>query len=205
MRWMYCGQPPTQNIRFGYGPAEEVKRRLLTLWNSVSFLSTYAAIEGFQPGLADLDGGPAGVELRALDRWLLARTHAFLAEAEEAYEGFLTVDVIRAFDAFVDDLSNWYIRRSRRRFYGPDRAAFRTLWTALVQAVRAIAPIMPFLAEHLWQALVVRPCPGAPDSVFLASWVSPSAVPGDESAARGDRRGTAAWSSSVAAPVPRPT
>ncbi|MEZ5098897.1 MAG: isoleucine--tRNA ligase [Thermoleophilia bacterium] len=181
MRWMYCGQPPTQNIRFGYGPAEEVKRRLLTFWNSVSFLSTYARIEGFQPTYADLAGGPQGVELRPLDRWLLARTHRFLAEAEQAYEGYLTVDVIRAFDAFVDDLSNWYIRRSRRRFYGDDPAAFRTLWTALVQALRAIAPIMPFLAEHLWQSLVVRPCgEAAPDSVFLAGWATPAAVPADE-------------------------
>jgi isoleucyl-tRNA synthetase len=172
MRWMYCQQPPTQNLRFGYTPAEAVKRKLLTLWHSASFLVTYARIEGFEPRYADLAEGPAGVELRPLDRWLLARTQAFLAEAAEAYEGYLTVGVTRAFDAFVDDLSNWYIRLSRRRFYSFDEAAFRTLWVGLVQALRAIAPIMPFLAEHLWQNLVTG-AEGAPDSVFLAGWPAP--------------------------------
>ncbi|MFN8187574.1 MAG: isoleucine--tRNA ligase [Gaiellales bacterium] len=174
MRWMYCQQPPTQNIRFGYGPAEEVKRRLLTLWNSVSFLVTYANVEGFVPRYADLAGGPGEAELRPLDRWLLARTQAFVGEATEAYEGYLTVGATRAFDAYVDDLSNWYIRRSRRRFWEEgDEAAFRTLWLGLVQAVRVVAPIMPFLAEHLWQRLVAG-AEGAPDSVFLAGWPEPS-------------------------------
>jgi isoleucyl-tRNA synthetase len=71
----------------------------------------------------------------------------------------------------VDDLSNWYIRRSRRRFWrGGDAAALSTLWYSLVHALRAIAPVMPFLADHLWQNLVAGPCDDAPDSVFLAGW-----------------------------------
>jgi isoleucyl-tRNA synthetase len=74
--------------------------------------------------------------------------------------------VIRAFDAFVDDVSNWYIRRSRRRFYAFDEAAFRTLWFALVQSLRVIAPVMPFLTEHLWRNLVAD----GPASVHLAPW-----------------------------------
>ena len=77
---------------------------------------------------------------------------------------------MRAFEAFVDDLSNWYIRRSRRRFWDGDEAALRTLWFALVQSLRVIAPVMPFLAEHLWQKLVARPLDGAPESVHLAGW-----------------------------------
>ena len=174
MRWMYCAQPPSQNIRFGFGPAEEVKRKLLTLWNSVSFLVTYGNIEGFRPRYEDVAAGPAGAELRPLDRWLLARTQAFLEEAATAYEGFMTVGVIRAFEGFVDDLSNWYIRRSRRRFYAYDDAAFRTLWYALVQALRVMGPVMPFLAEHLWRNLVGRACAGAPESLFLADWPGPA-------------------------------
>ena len=79
-------------------------------------------------------------------------------------------NVIRAVESFFDDLSNWYIRRSRRRFYTYDEAAFRTLWVALVQGIRVIAPVMPFLAEHLWQALVRGLCEQAPDSIFLAGW-----------------------------------
>ena len=78
----------------------------------------------------------------------------------------MTVDVIRAFEAFSDDLSNWYIRRSRRRFWQEDDAAFRTLWYALVQALRAIAPVMPFLSDHLWRDLVQ----GGDASIFLAGW-----------------------------------
>jgi isoleucyl-tRNA synthetase len=169
MRWQFCEQNPGQNLKFGYGPAHEIKRRLLTLWNSVSFFVTYARIEDFQPTWGDLEGGP-DVELRPLDRWLLARTQQLVAEMEEAYERYWTPGLVASFEAFVDDLSNWYIRRSRRRFYGHDEAAFRTLWYALVQSLRTIGPVMPFLAEHLWQALVTGSCKEAPSSVFLADW-----------------------------------
>jgi isoleucyl-tRNA synthetase len=170
MRWLYCQQPPTQNIRFGFGPAEEVKRKLLTLWNSASFLVTYANIEGFRPSFDDLASGPQGIELKPLDYWLVERTHALVAEATEALEASLTVGVIRSFESFVDDLSNWYIRRSRRRFYSFDEAAFRTLWFALVQGIRVISPVLPFLTDHLWKILVADTCDEAPDSIFLAGW-----------------------------------
>jgi isoleucyl-tRNA synthetase len=169
MRWLYCQQPPTQNIRFGFGPAEEVKRRLLTLWNSVKFFVDYANVAGFRPRLEDLGRGPDG-DLQPLDRWIVARTAQLVADATSAYDAFLTVDVVRAFDAFVDDLSNWYIRRSRRRFWDGDEIALRTLWHAVVQAVRVIAPVMPFLADHLWRNLAAE---GAPASVFLAGWPEP--------------------------------
>jgi isoleucyl-tRNA synthetase len=172
MRWQFCAQPPTSNLLFGFGPADEIKRRLLTLWNSVSFLVTYANIEGFRPTYADLQRGP-DCELRPLDRWLVARTQQFVAEATEAYEETLTWRVIRAFEAFVEDVSNWYIRRSRKRFYSFDEAAFRSLWYALAQGLRVVAPVTPFLAEHLWENLVAGACEGAPDSIFLARWPEP--------------------------------
>ncbi len=167
MRWQYCAQPPDRDLLFGFGPGHEIKRKLLTFWNSIGFLVTYGNIEGFEPTLADLETGPP-VE-RPLDRWLVERTNAFVHEATAGYEATLTVDVIRAFEAFVDDLSNWYIRRSRRRFYAYDDAAFRTLWYALVQSLRAVAPVMPFLTEHLWLNLAA----GGPASIFLASWPEP--------------------------------
>ncbi|MBV8396950.1 MAG: class I tRNA ligase family protein, partial [Actinobacteria bacterium] len=163
MRWQYCAQPPDRNLLFGFGPGHEIKRKLLTLWHSAKFLVDYGNIEGFTPIVADLDGGPSAE--RPLDRWLVARTHALVREATDAYEATLTVDVIRAFDSFVDDLSNWYIRRSRRRFYSYDDAAFRTLWYALAQSLRVIAPVMPFLTEHLWRNLV-----GDGSSIFVAGW-----------------------------------
>jgi len=164
MRWQFCAQPPDRDLWFGFGPAHEIKRKLLTLWNSINVLVLYANPAGWEPELGDLDGGPA-VEA-PLDRWLVARTHALVRDATEAYEATLTVDVIRAFEAFVDDLSNWYIRRSRPRFWHEDGAAFRTLWYALVQALRVVSPVMPFLAEHVWANLVR----GGEPSVFLAGW-----------------------------------
>jgi isoleucyl-tRNA synthetase len=174
MRWMFCAQIPSQNLRFGYGPANEIKRKLLTLWNSVGFLVTYANIERWEPRYEDLDAGPRGAELRALDRWLLARTQELVSESTEAYESFWTPKVTRAFEAFVDDLSNWYVRRNRPRFWRGDDAAFRTLWYALTQALRLVAPVMPFVAEELWQILVAGPCRDAPESVHLARWPEPT-------------------------------
>jgi isoleucyl-tRNA synthetase len=165
MRFIYSEQVPSQNVNFGYGPANEVKRRLLTFWNSVSFLVTYANIEGFRPrwGEAPESGKP-------LDRWLVARTQQLIGETTAEFDRFWSPGVVRAWESYVDDLSNWYIRRSRRRFYGDDPAAFATLWWALVHATRAIAPVMPFLADYVWQTLVAQPCEDAPASVFLAGW-----------------------------------
>src|SRR5579885_1489166 len=162
MRWQYCAQPPDRNLLFGFGPGHEIKRKLLTFWNSVSFLVQYANIAGWSPASDDLRAPAVGAPL---DRWLVARTHQLVREATAAYEATLTDDVIRAFESFSDDLSNWYIRRSRRRFWQEEVTAFRTLWFALVQSLRVIAPVLPFLAEHLWRNLV-----GDDRSIFLAGW-----------------------------------
>ena len=175
MRWQFCSQPPTQNLLFGYGPAHEIRRKLLTLWNSCKFLVDYANIDGWTPEWDDLASRPDG-DLEPLDRWLVERTQALVAEATTAYESWLTVDVVRAYESFVDDLSNWYIRRSRRRFWDGDPVALRTLWYGLVQGLRVVAPLMPFLTDHLWRVLTA-PCEGAPASVHLAGW--PEAVEPD--------------------------
>jgi isoleucyl-tRNA synthetase len=157
-RRLYCAQTPSQPLRFGYTMADDVKRRLLTLWNSVGFFVTYAAIAGFEPGRRD-------GERRPLDHWLAARTAQLVRDATDDYERFWTPGIVASFDAYVEDLSNWYIRRSRRRFWDDDPAALQALWESLTTAVRVIAPVMPFLAEYLWRRLV-------PDgsSVFLAGW-----------------------------------
>jgi isoleucyl-tRNA synthetase len=173
MRWQYCAQPPDRNLLFGFGPAHEIKRRLLTLWNSVTFLVRYANIAGWEPSWDDLETGPAG-DLQPLDRWLVERTRQLVEECTAAYEGWLTVDVTRTFESFVEDVSNWYIRRSRRRFWDGDPMAFRALWHGLVTGARVISPVMPFLADHLWRTLTA-PCTGAQPSVFLAGWPEPPA------------------------------
>ncbi|HEY6836581.1 MAG TPA: isoleucine--tRNA ligase [Gaiellaceae bacterium] len=161
MRWIYCAQPPNQNVNFGYGPAEEVKRRLLTLWNSVGFLITYGNIAGWRP-----EWGSEAPSEHALDRWLVARTAALVRDAESAYERYWTPALTSLFERFVDDLSNWYIRRSRRRFWNGEPEALQTLWWSVVQALRVVSPAMPFLADHLWRGLVHD----GPDSVHLAGW-----------------------------------
>ena len=163
MRWQFAAQPPDRNLLFGFGPAGEVKRRLLTLWNSVKFLVDYANAAGFEPSWERLQ--PEG-KLTTLDRWLVERTHAFVADATRGYERWLSPEVMREFEAYLDDLSNWYIRRSRRRFWGDDEAALRTLWYALVQMLRVLAPILPFVTDHLWRTLVLD----GPESVHLAGW-----------------------------------
>ena len=164
MRWLYCEQTPSEPLRFGYGIADDAKRRFLTFWNSAKFFVDYANVSGFRPSWSalNLEG-----DLAPLDRWLVERTHAFVRCAEAAYETFDTVGVMRGYEAYADDLSNWYIRRSRRRFWeGTELEAFQTLWYGLVQTLRVIAPIMPFVTDHLWRNLV----PDGPESVHLAGW-----------------------------------
>jgi isoleucyl-tRNA synthetase len=163
MRWQYSAQPLDRNLLFGFGPANEIKRELLTLWNSVTFFVSYANIDGFRPSWSELE--PIGA-LKPLDRWLVERTRAFVADATASYERFLAHEVIAVYEAYVDDLSNWYIRRSRRRFWDGDEAALRTLWYALVQTLRMLSPVMPFLTDHLWRNLVLD----GPESVHLAPW-----------------------------------
>jgi isoleucyl-tRNA synthetase len=162
MRWQYCAQPPDRNLNFGYGPAHEIKRRFLRYWNSVKFLVDSSLAEGFRP-----EWNAAPQPVHPLDRWLVARTSRLVADATDAYEDFLTHRVVDAFEAYVDDLSNWYLRRSKRRFYSLDEGAFGTLWWSVVQSLRVIAPLVPFLADHLWRNLVPE---SAPESVHLAGW-----------------------------------
>jgi isoleucyl-tRNA synthetase len=169
MRWQYCAQPPSQNLLFGFGPGLEIQRRLLTLWNTASFFVRYANIAGFTPTYASLADGPGDSDVE-LDRWLVARTQQLVAEATAGYEQYMTVVALRAFESYVEDLSNWYVRLSRRRFWNDDETALRTLWWSLVTGLRTVAPIVPFLAEHLWERLVVDVAPDAPRSVFLAGW-----------------------------------
>jgi isoleucyl-tRNA synthetase len=175
MRWMYAGQPPAQNLNFGYGPAGEVKRRLLTLWNTYSFFVLYANVEGFTPRYDLLETGPDPATARPLDRWLAARTQWLVGECRAALDAWESPRLVRAFETFLDDLSNWYVRLSRTRFWRSDdpadtKAAFEALWYALVQAIRCVAPVMPFLADEMWQNLVRRVCPDAPAGVHLAGY-----------------------------------
>ena len=158
MRWQFCEANPGQNIKFGYGPARRGQAP------AADALELGQVLRRLRQRLAR---GRGAAELEPLDHWLLSRTEQLVAEMTDAYERFWTPDVIASYESFVDDLSNWYIRRSRRRFWDGDAAALETLRTALLRSLVVIAPVMPFLAEHLWR--VLRP-EDAPESIFLMPW-----------------------------------
>ena len=169
MRWMYAAQPPSQNMNFGYGPASEVNRTLLTLWNSYRFLVLNANPEGWRPSWQEADEGPRSAH--PLDRWILARVQELVRDARSALDRYATPDLVRAAERFWDDLSNWYVRRSRPRFWKGEPDAFATLHHALVTLCRVVGPAMPFLSEELWGNLVARGCGAdAPRSVHLAGY-----------------------------------
>jgi isoleucyl-tRNA synthetase len=175
MRWMYAGSRPEDNMLFGWHAADESRRRLLVLWNVYSFFVTYARLAGWEP----TQTAPAVADRGPLDRWILARVARLAAEVEKDLVYYDALDATRAIDGFVEDLSTWYLRRSRKRFSrtaepAERAAAFATMHTTLTALARIAAPIMPFLSESIYQNLVVAGglagSDGAPDSVHLTAW-----------------------------------
>ena len=177
MRWMYAGANPAANLRFGYGPGHEVVRRFfLPLWNTYGFLVTYARLDGWTPG-----GTDAAASRTLLDRWILSRLDGLVDGVRASLDDYDAMTVTRLIEAFVDDLSNWYVRRNRRRFWKGEldedkRAAYATLHEVLTTLARLLAPIVPHLADAMWENLVTTVDSGAPDSVHLADF--PARVPG---------------------------
>jgi isoleucyl-tRNA synthetase len=184
MRWMFSAANPAVNMNFGYHLAhEEVRRFFLPLWNTYGFFVTYARLDGWAPsgdsGADTADGVAAARTL--LDRWILSRLAAVSAEVGAALDGFDAQRATRAIEAFVDELSNWYVRRNRRRFWKGEldddkRAAYATLHRVLVDTARLLAPFVPHFADALWQNLVTAVDADAPDSVHLAAFPQASAA-----------------------------
>ena len=171
MRWVFLSQSPTQNLLFGFGTAHEAERRLLTLWNVYSFFVTYANIDNINPSELNL---PAD-RLRPLDRWILSRLNSLLRFGRARLDDYDHGVVPRQVELFIDDLSTWYVRRSRRRFWKPasdqdKQAAYQTLYSCLLTITRFLAPFMPFIAEDMYQNLARSVDPTAPDSVHLSPW-----------------------------------
>ncbi len=184
MRWMYASARPDDNILFGWHAADEARRGLLVLWNVYAFFVTYARLAGWDPGTS------AAVPIAdrpVLDRWILSRMAGVAARAEDRLRDYDSEAATRAMDEAIDDLSTWYLRRSRRRFSRSDDpadrdAAFATLHAALVTLARVLAPILPFMTEGIYDNLVASGDPSAPDSVHMTAW------PAAETAAQRDVR-----------------
>lgn len=168
VRWfMAAGGSPWAARRVGHGTIQEVVRKtLLTYWNTVAFQALYARTSGWAPN----DTDPAEADRPLLDRWLLSELHALVDLVTQAMENYDTQRAGKLLSTFVDDLSNWYVRRSRRRFWQGDPAALRTLHDVLETVTRLMAPLVPFISERVWQDLVVPVTPGSPESVHLADW-----------------------------------
>ncbi len=178
VRWfMAASGSPWAARRVGHANIQEIVRKvLLTYWNTVSFHVLYARTSGWTPG-GDV---PAVSDRPVLDRWLHAETTSLVRGVSDALESFNTQRAGSLLARFVDDLSNWYVRRSRRRFWDADPAALTTLHDTLVTVTKLLAPMVPFITERVWQDMV-RPVDGsAPTSVHLSAWPSYQAAEIDE-------------------------
>jgi len=171
VRWYLVTSSPAGNVRrFSSDMVADVLRNfLLTLWNVYSFFVMYANIDRFDPKLA-VSASPSD-----LDRWILSRLNQTIADVDEALEKYDPTAAGRKIEGFVDVLSNWYVRRSRRRFWRSQNdsdkmSAYATLYGCLVALSKLLAPFVPFVAEEIYRNLVCSANPGAPESVHMADF-----------------------------------
>jgi isoleucyl-tRNA synthetase len=178
LRW-YCltSTPPGNVKRFSEDQVAEITRRFqLILWNVYSFFVMYANIDNYKPeSEANYSAEPE------LDRWIISELNKLILDVDNNLENYNPTDAGRKIESFVGDLSNWYVRRSRRRFWKSESdadkmSAYNTLYTCLVAVTKLLAPFMPYMAEEMYQNLVRSAFPNAPESVHLAEF--PVADPG---------------------------
>ncbi len=180
MRWLYCAHKPENNLLFGYHRAEETRRRfIIPFWNVYSFFTTYAEIDGWSPGLKDFDPdypeGPTPKTQNPLDRWILGRLNQTIKQVSLDLENSNAFNATLEFESLLDDLSNWYVRRSRRRYWKTEtdqdkNTAYETLWHVLVKMIRSLAPVIPFLTEQIYQNIVRSVYPDAHQSIHHTLW-----------------------------------
>ena len=168
VRWfMAASGSPWAARRVGHASIQETVRKvLLTYWNTVAFQVLYARTSGWSPG----DPAPDLAQRPVLDRWALSEAHRLATGVTEALEAFDTQRAGSLLSAYVDDLSNWYVRRSRRRFWAGDPSALATLHECLYVVTLLMAPLTPFITERVWQDLFAATSPELPESVHLAAW-----------------------------------
>jgi isoleucyl-tRNA synthetase len=185
MRWLFCATNPDANLNFGASITDEVRRRfILPLWNSYSFFATYARLDAFDP--TDPAARVPVAERSLLDRWIISQLHRLIGTVRRALDGYEPDATARAIERFtVEELSNWYIRRNRRRFWKSESdrdkaAAYHTLYECLTTLSRLLAPFTPFLAEEMYQNLVRSVDENAPVSVHLTDYPAADTASIDE-------------------------
>jgi isoleucyl-tRNA synthetase len=175
VRWfMLCSGSPWNARRVGHGNIEEVVRKVvLGLWNTAAFFTLYAEVGGWDPTSGGSPAAPEAGGSDPLDAWVRSKLATLVGAVTDALDAFDTAAAGKALAAFLDDLSNWYVRRSRRRFWDGDAAALATLHEVLHTVVRLMAPFTPFVAEEVWRAIRLD---GDVDSVHLADWPAAEAA-----------------------------
>ena len=173
LRWyFYTTTAPWLPKRFSEEAVREGQRKFLgTLQNVYAFFAMYAQIDGFDPAAHPIEK----VELSLMDKWILSKLNSLIAKVDADLTAYRITEPAGAIEDFVDELSNWYVRRGRERFWGKGmagdkEAAFATLYHVLVTLSKVIAPFVPFMAEEIYQNLVVNNVPGAPESVHLCDF-----------------------------------
>ena len=172
MRWMYCTTRPEADMRFGYALAENIKRKfMIPTWNIYAFFTTYADLDKWKPNSEPFD-------YSLLDKWLLSKLQLLTEEVTKLLDTYDPAGATVRLEQFVDQLSRWYLRRSRRRFWKSEadsdkNAAYTTLHTALTTLVKLLAPFTPFVAEEIYQNIVRNIDPNAPVSVHHCKWPTP--------------------------------
>lgn len=170
-RYIYAAAPITNDVRYGFNLGEGAKRKLLAYWNLSTFFATYAEIDKPRVDVSSIDPE----KLNLVDRWLVALVNEFVRRATEAMESYSTKDVVAYYEKVVDDISNFYIRVNRRRFWKvEDTEDKNTAYTVMMYAIKTItqvmAPIIPFMTEHVWREVVLRYSTESAESVHLTDW-----------------------------------
>jgi isoleucyl-tRNA synthetase len=180
MRWLYCAHKPENNLLFGYKRGDEVRRQfLIPIWNVYNFFVTYANLDGWEPGTAFADPalpeGDTPVSENPLDQWITGRLNQVVSRCTTALENSDSYTATLMIESFIDDLTNWYVRRSRRRFWKSEldsdkNHAYATLYHVLVKLIKLLAPFTPFFTEVMYQNLVISVRPTALESVHHTDW-----------------------------------
>lgn len=181
IRYLFMGNPIASDVRFGYNLADEARRKIIGFWNIYVFFNLYAAIDN-----PDIASHKIVYEnLNYSDKWLLTRTNEFIKFARNAMDTFRHASLVKEFEVFVDDVSNWYIRINRKRFWkSTDKEDQMNAYACLYNAIKAIigvmAPITPFLTDYVYQNTVREIEKDAPVSVHLTAYPEVMDIPEDK-------------------------